>query len=186
MALQRMLLPVALLMAGTLINAPSNADSKRPFRRLVSKSQPQRAAKSHQLKPERFKVKEPPEWVPQRIFPGAKVIGVRPDLLVKQYDFGGTKKMMRVRVANIGGAAAAASKLRLTIRRINGTPVGRSMTVLVHGIPANSSLWVTVDATKLLPNAVALQSTTFRLDADATNVIAEMKETNNTKWHNLP
>ena len=108
-----------------------------------------------------------------------------PDLVIRKYIIVG-RKSVRVLVANVGNAAAGASKLRLTVRRINGTPVGRMTHAKTPPIPAKSFKWVSMSAKSILPLAVALKSTTFRLDADVSNAVAETNEKNNRKWHNLP
>jgi hypothetical protein len=43
-----------------------------------------------------------------------------------------------------------------------------------------------MDATSILPNAVSLKDTTFKVVADSTSMNAESNEGNNEKWHNLP
>lgn len=108
-----------------------------------------------------------------------------PDLIVRKYVISGPKSV-RVLVANIGNKPAGASRLRLTVRRINGTPVGRMTYAKTPPIAAKKQVWVSMSAKKILPLAVKLSATTFRLDADASNVVKETKEKNNTKWHNLP
>ena len=108
----------------------------------------------------------------------------KPDLIVKKYVISGPKKV-RVYVANIGKGNAGNSVLGLTIRRINGTPVGRVTKVKVPPLAKGKGVWVSVNAKSILPNAVALKSTTFRLDADFAKNIAESQENNNTLWHNL-
>lgn len=195
-----------------------NAESIRKQRRrrqLTGQTGPQRAAIKYQLKPERFKVKEPPPWVPNQsrgkrrpstaagpqIYPErytadlgrqlhrprgprARIWAGRPDLVVKQFVFTGSK-IVRVKIANVGRVAAGKSVARLTVRRINGTPVGRMTYAKTPPIPANSFKWVSFNAKKILPVAVKLKDTTFRVDADVTNAVAELKETNNRRWHNL-
>lgn len=108
-----------------------------------------------------------------------------PDLVIRKYVIVGPKNV-RVMVANVGNAAAGASKLRLTVRRINGVPVGRMTHAKTPPIPAKKFKWVSMSAKSILPLAVALKSTTFRLDADVSNAVAETNEKNNRKWHNLP
>ena len=111
-------------------------------------------------------------------------VAIMPDLQVKQYVFT-SAKTMRVQVINTGNGNAGQSVLGLTIRRINGTPVGRTTKVKMPPIPAGQARWVSVDATSILPVAVDIKTTTFRLDADFSKAIAETNETNNTLWHNL-
>jgi hypothetical protein len=110
----------------------------------------------------------------------------RPDLTVRQYQFAPTNdKALRVNVANIGAAAAGASVLRLTIRKIKGVSVGRTMEAPVPAIPKNSADWVTLDASGILPKDVSLKDTTFKINLDVTTVVNESNENNNEKWHNL-
>ena len=111
-------------------------------------------------------------------------VGVRPDLRVEQFVFAG-EKVLRVRVANVGSAPSALCLLRLTVRKINGVAVGRTTEVKLPAIAAGKERWVPVNAKDILPNNIALESTTFRLNADATEVVAESKEDNNELWHNL-
>lgn len=119
----------------------------------------------------------PPRPVPMR---------ARPDLVIREYQFPPTDdKGLRVNVANIGTAAAGASVLRLTVRKIKGVAVGRTMEIAVPAIPANQADWVTLDAKDILPKDVSLKDTTFKLNADATTLVSETNEANNEKWHNL-
>ena len=110
--------------------------------------------------------------------------GSQPDLRIEQFVFAG-EKALRVRVANIGGAPSGLCVLRLTVRKINGVAVGRTTEVKLQPIAAGKDRWVSVNAQSILPNNVSLESTTFRLNADATEVVAEVKEDNNEVWHNL-
>ena len=111
---------------------------------------------------------------------------LRPDLIVKEYQFAPTNnKGLRVRVANIGNGNAGACVLRLTIRKINGAAVGRTMDMNVPAIPAGGDDWITFIADGILPKAVDIKDTTFKLNVDFTTVVSESKETNNEKWHNL-
>lgn len=113
-------------------------------------------------------------------------VRARPDLVVREYQFPPTyDKGLRVNVSNIGTAAAGASVLRLTVRKIKGIAVGRTMEINVPAIAAGQNDWVTLDAKNILPNDVSLKDTTFRLNADATTLVSEANETNNEKWHNL-
>jgi subtilase family serine protease len=110
----------------------------------------------------------------------------RPDLVVREYQFPPTyDKGLRVNVSNIGGAGAGASVLRLTVRKIKGVAVGRTMEIQVPAIAAGAHDWVTLDAKGILPNDVSLKDTTFRLNVDATTLVNESNEANNEKWHNL-
>ncbi|MCH7726868.1 MAG: hypothetical protein IH991_10355 [Planctomycetes bacterium] len=94
-------------------------------------------------------------------------------------------KLMKVHVRNVGKAPSQNCRLRLTIRRINGVPVGRMKEFKVPPLAAGQGAWILVDATPLLPKNVALKDTTFRLDVDSTDIVNESKEKNNRKWHNL-
>ncbi|HSG70022.1 MAG TPA: CARDB domain-containing protein, partial [Planctomycetaceae bacterium] len=73
--------------------------------------------------------------------------------------------------------------LQLTVRQIGNNPVGRTKNFNVPALAAGKTSVVTVDAASILPNTVALKSTTFRVDADQTKVVAESDETNNLEWH---
>ncbi|MDT4895201.1 MAG: hypothetical protein QOH25_278 [Acidobacteriota bacterium] len=109
-----------------------------------------------------------------------------PDLWVRQYQFAPTNdKAVRVQVANKGNAASTACRLEITIRKINGTPVGRTLFRVIQPIQPGQGDWVLVDAKSILPNNVSLNDTTFKLIADAKNQVSESDETNNEKWHNL-
>ncbi|HEX6624556.1 MAG TPA: CARDB domain-containing protein [Pyrinomonadaceae bacterium] len=108
----------------------------------------------------------------------------QPDLLVEQFVFAG-EKALRVRVANVGSAPSGPCVLRLTVRKINGVAVGRTTEVKLLPIAAGKDRWVAINAKSILPNNIALDSTTFRLNADATAVVAETNEDNNEVWHNL-
>ncbi len=109
-----------------------------------------------------------------------------PDLWVRQYQFvPNNDKAVRVQVANKGNAANAACRLELTVRKINGAAVGRTLFRVIQVIQPGQGDWVLVDATSILPKNVSLESTTFKLIADAKNQVNELDETNNEKWHNL-
>lgn len=108
------------------------------------------------------------------------------DLRVKQFLFPPTNdKALRVRVANDGGVAAGACVLRLTVRKINDVAVGRVTEINLPAVGAGKERWVVVDAKSILPVNVALEATTFKLNVDATEVVAESDEANNEAWHNL-
>lgn len=110
----------------------------------------------------------------------------QPDLQVREYQFSpGNDKAMKVHVLNTGAAASGLCVLRLTIRKINGVSVGRTTEVKLPAIPASGDKWIVVDAKSILPNNVSLESTTFKLNADASEIIAESNESNNELWHNL-
>lgn len=110
----------------------------------------------------------------------------RADLKVEQFQFAPTNnKALRVKVTNVGNATAAASTLRLTVRKINGIAVGRTFDVAVSSLTPGQSDWVLIQAASILPLKVSLQDTTFRLNADFLNAVGESNEANNEVWHNL-
>jgi hypothetical protein len=109
----------------------------------------------------------------------------QPDLRIRQFLFPPTNdKALRVRVVNTGKGPSAACRLVLTIRKINGVPVGRRTHVNVPALAGGAADWLHIDATSVLPNNVSLMSTTFKLNVDATGLIAESDEANNEVWHN--
>ena len=108
------------------------------------------------------------------------------DLIIKQFLFPPTNdKALRVHVVNTGQAASGACRLVVTVRKINGVAVGRTTHVNVPALAAGADVWLHIDAKSILPNNVSLQSTTFRLNVDATEIVAESNEANNEVWHNL-
>ncbi|MEO8435733.1 MAG: CARDB domain-containing protein [Pyrinomonadaceae bacterium] len=110
----------------------------------------------------------------------------RPDLKIKQFLFPPTNdKALRVHVANTGQAGSGACRLVLIVRKINGVAVGRQTHVNVPPLAAGSDTWLLIDAKSILPNNIKLDSTTFKLNVDATGIVAESDETNNEVWHNL-
>ncbi len=110
----------------------------------------------------------------------------RPDLQIKQFVFSPTNdKAMRVHVVNTGGAPSGLCLLRVTVRKINGVSVGRVTEVKLLPLGPGKDKWLIVDAKSILPNNVSLESTTFKINADATSIVAESVETNNEVWHNL-
>lgn len=110
----------------------------------------------------------------------------QPDLRVEQFLFPPTnEKALRVRVVNGGGAASGVCVLRLTVRKINDVAVGRTTEIKLQPLGAGKEKWVVIDAKSILPANVALEATTFKLNVDATAVVAESDETNNEAWHNL-
>ena len=112
--------------------------------------------------------------------------GPRPDLRIRDVRFvPANPKQVYVVVGNAGPGAAGASKLRLTIRRINGIPVARKVEVLTPALASAQSATLLIDAASILPVAVKLKATTFRLDAAVSKVVYESNETNNLRWHNL-
>lgn len=110
----------------------------------------------------------------------------QPDLRIKQFLFSpGNDKAIKVQVANIGNAAAGRSILRITVRKINGVPVGRVKEFKLPPLSPGADKWIVVDAKSILPNNISLESTTFKLNADATSIVVESNEANNEVWHNL-
>jgi subtilase family serine protease len=71
------------------------------------------------------------------------------------------------------------------VRKINDVAVGRVTEVKLQPLGAGKEKWVVIDAGSILPANVALEATTFKLNVDATEVVAESDETNNEAWHNL-
>lgn len=109
----------------------------------------------------------------------------QPDLTIRQFLFPPTNdKALRVRVVNTGQGPSAACRLVLTVRKINGVAVGRTTHVNVPVLAAGAADWLHIDVKSILPNNVSLQSTTFRLNVDATKIVAESNEANNEVWHN--
>jgi hypothetical protein len=109
----------------------------------------------------------------------------QPDLSIEKFLFPPTNdKALRVHVVNTGNAASARCVLRLTVRKINAVAVGRVAEIKLLPIPPGKDKWVVIDAKSILPNNVSLESTTFKLNADATEILAESDEANNEKWHN--
>ncbi len=109
-----------------------------------------------------------------------------PDLKIRQYEFVSTNnKGLRVQVANHGKAASGPCQLELAIRKINGVAATRTANETIPAIGPGKAEWVTVYATGILPSAISLKDTTFRLRADETGIVAESNEDNNETWHNL-
>lgn len=116
----------------------------------------------------------------------SRTTAAQPDLQIREYTFSpANDKMMKVHVVNTGKAASVLCILRLTVRKINGVSVGRVTDVKLPPLPASKDKWLVVDAKSVLPINVSLESTTFKLNADATAVVAESNENNNEVWHNL-
>jgi hypothetical protein len=108
------------------------------------------------------------------------------DLTIKHYAFSVVdNKKIKIQVLNLGSIGSAPCILRLTVRKINGTPVGRVTQIALPAILPNQDKTVFIDTDQILPNNVALKDTTFRLNADATSLVIESNEANNEKWHNL-
>jgi hypothetical protein len=110
-----------------------------------------------------------------------------PDLIVRgnEFEFVGNK-MVNVYVSNNGDTASKRCVLELTVRKIGDAAVGRVKRATIPAIPPGKYVKILVDATSILPNAVNLKDTTFKVVADSTNINAESNEDNNEKWHNLP
>lgn len=109
-----------------------------------------------------------------------------PDLRIRQFLFPPTNdKALRVYVVNTGLAAAGACRLILTVRKINGIAAGRKIHVNVPALAAGGSDWLHIDVKSILPNNVSLKSTTFKLNVDGSEIVAESDEGNNEVWHNL-
>src|SRR5215217_7018621 len=109
----------------------------------------------------------------------------QPDLTIEKFLFPPTNdKGLRVHVLNAGNAASTPCVLRLTVRKINGVAVGRATEIKLLAIPPGKDKWVVIDAKGILPNNVSLESTTFKLNVDASETVAESDETNNEVWHN--
>ena len=119
--------------------------------------------------------------------PSRKVIVVAaPDLRISEFVFAtANEKVVRVHIVNSGGAASALCVLRLTVRKINGIPAGRVTEVNVPPLAAGKDKWLLINAKGILPNNISLESTTFKLNADATSIVTESNEANNEVWHKL-
>jgi hypothetical protein len=109
-----------------------------------------------------------------------------PDLIVRgnEFEFDGNKAV-NVYVSNNGDATSKRCVLELTVRKIGGVSAGRVKTATIPMIAPGKYVKIRVDATSILPTAVNLKDTTFKVIADSTNINAESNETNNEKWHNL-
>ncbi|HEX8369050.1 MAG TPA: CARDB domain-containing protein [Pyrinomonadaceae bacterium] len=109
-----------------------------------------------------------------------------PDLKVRQFLFvPGDDKRVRVQVSNGGKKVSAQCRLELTVRKINGAAVGRTLHVTIPAIQPGQGEWLNIDVASILPKNVSLKDTTFKLIADSTKIVAESDETNNEVWHNL-
>jgi subtilase family serine protease len=114
-----------------------------------------------------------------------RVVADLPDLKISQYEFvSNNDKRLRVQVANDGKAASAPCRLELAIRKINGSAVTRTAYETIPALKPGKEEWVTLSATGILPAAISLKDTTFRLIADETRIVAESNEDNNEIWHN--
>jgi hypothetical protein len=109
-----------------------------------------------------------------------------PDLKIQQFLFPPLNdKALRVQVVNSGNAISGRCLLRLTVRKINGVAVGRETQISLPALAPGQHKWFVINAKSILPNNVALEATTFKLNADATGLVAESDESNNEVWHNL-
>ena len=121
----------------------------------------------------------------QTITGKVKSKAAQPDLSIEKFLFPPTSdKALRVHVVNTGNAASTQCVLRLTVRQINAVAVGRVAEIKLPPIPPGKDKWVVIDAKSILPNNVSLESTTFKLNADAAETVAESDEANNEMWHN--
>jgi hypothetical protein len=109
-----------------------------------------------------------------------------PDLIVRgnEFEFAGNK-VVNVYVSNNGDAPSKRCVLELTVRKIGDARVGRVTKATIPAIEPTKFVKIPVDATNILPVAVNLKDTTFKVIADSTNINAESNEGNNEKWHNL-
>lgn len=109
-----------------------------------------------------------------------------PDLIVRgnEFEFVGNKAV-NVYVSNNGDAPSKRCIVELTVRKIGNASVGRVKRAGIPVIQPGQFVKIPVDATSILPAAVNLKDTTFKVIADATNLNAESNEGNNEKWHNL-
>lgn len=108
------------------------------------------------------------------------------DLLIREFLFpADNDKAVRVHIANAGGAVSPLCVLRLTVRKIKGFPVGRVVEIKLPLLAAGENKWLVISARNILPQDISLQSTTFKLNADATSIVTESNEANNEVWHKL-
>ncbi len=110
-----------------------------------------------------------------------------PDLIVRgnEFEFVGNKAV-NVYVSNNGDAPSKRCLVELTVRKIGNSSVGRQKRATIPVIQPGQFVKIPMDASSILPNAVSLKDTTFKVIADSTNLNAESNEGNNEKWHNLP
>lgn len=108
-----------------------------------------------------------------------------PELIIKQYEFDSyNDKKVRVQIANEGKAASSPCRLELAIRKINGVAATRTAYEMIPDLKPGKEEWITLSATGILPAAISLKETTFRLTVDETRIVAESNEDNNETWHN--
>lgn len=135
--------------------------------------------------PSRTRTLQPRTRVP--VVPRIRPVPVNsglPDLRIRQFRFLPQKpQTLQVQIANYGKANAGTSVLRLTIRKIKGVSVSRSLNIKVAPIQKINAQWIVVDAASILPKDIALVDTTFRLYTDATKIVSELNEANNSKSH---
>ena len=187
------------------VKVPGGLGYKAPVQAPQQQIQPQRVPSTRfpsRVPATRVPVKQIPTRQPEIRFPFRKPIPARQtsypsqrnpnptrrlaDLQVPAIKFARhSDKIAYVVVKNMGGAPSAASKLQLTVRKINGTPVGRTTVALTHGLAPGQQHVVQVDTSSILPKSVKLSDTVFRVDADVTKIIPETNENNNQRWHNL-
>jgi len=113
-------------------------------------------------------------------------LAATPDLRIREFVFpAANDKAVRVHIVNSGGSASVLCILRLTVRKINGISVGRVADLKLPPRAPGKSTWMVINAKTSLPTNVSLESTTFKLNADATSLVSESDEANNEVWHNL-
>jgi hypothetical protein len=100
------------------------------------------------------------------------------------HNFGNSDKFVLVHVMNAGNAATTPCRLMLTVRKINGIPANRQKVATVPALEPDKDTWVLIDASSILPNSVGLETTSFKLNVDATNLLHESNESNNEALHN--
>ena len=116
----------------------------------------------------------------------AVTVVAAPDLRIGEFVFATTnEKVVRVHIVNSGNSTSTLCILRLTVRKINGVPVGRVTEVKLPPLAAGKDTWLVINAKSILPIDVSLESTTFKLNADATSIVTESNEGNNEVWHKL-
>ncbi len=112
--------------------------------------------------------------------------GSAADLRIREFVFPADNgKRVRVDIVNTGSTVSVLCILRLTVRKIDGVPVGRVVEVKLPPLAAGKNIWLVINAKSILPNHISLQSTTFKLNADATSILPESNEADNEVWHNL-
>lgn len=108
-----------------------------------------------------------------------------PDLMIEGFWFVKNTKTVRVLIKNSGAVPSKICVLRLTVRKINGTAVGRVIEIKIPAIGPGKHQSFFINADSILPNNVALKDTTFKINVDASKVVSESNESNNEVWHNL-